>query len=135
MTNTEKKDKGKTYVPDCCAPKCDHDQHDDRYEFVEIIMGLCQQNSRAAAEIGCSNCYSKVLNIAHVGYFYYFGTLWVTFNPASDECLVIKEFNNGELINTQPIKDELQLPASRICSYECGAVELSTCTRHKSRCM
>ena len=106
--------------------KTEKQRSHDLSGFVDVVLNLCQEDSRASAEIECGGCLFKVSNIAFVDYFEYLdtGILFFEFFPAPGKCLMVQAFNDGNLIGTHVAKLELEVPVSRVCTFECGVTKL-----------
>ena len=75
--------------------------------------------SKIAVQFECGKCCKKVLNVKKAIEFGGF----VFFVPPAKECLLIKTFNKGKLVDKQLAK-VIIIPKNRICSVEYNAIEV-----------
>ncbi len=75
--------------------------------------------SKIAVQFECGKCCKKVLNVKKAIEFGGF----VFLVPPAKECLLIKTFNKGKLVDKQLAK-VIIIPKNRICSVEYNAIEV-----------
>ncbi|MDN5302531.1 MAG: hypothetical protein PWQ60_2045 [Thermoanaerobacteraceae bacterium] len=91
------------------------EQKDPALEWLESALNKMQHDGdkKIGIEFECGDCCKKVINGAKLFFIFNFAVLL----PASGDCLFMKVFSGGQLVDKQIMK-KIIIPIGRICAIE-----------------
>lgn len=116
--------------------------------FLDALLTFCDNGNgndtnhcfgdaatRGVVQFDCGDCCKFLFNVADVTVVIPGVNPLLGFIPPANECLVLKIFSDGKLVDKQ-LAAEAFIPLSRICSFGCVDVHADPCDPfdHKDPC-